>query len=195
MKDIIEFEHKGVTLSASRAILVQALAEHVGLEPAYAPLSAIPRIGERWTGEGGYYAGVMRGVDGPDYHLIVSDGAGNFKDIEWAPRPNDTAAIADCDGLKNTCALLASDAKYPAAAKCAEFSCEGHNDYYLPARRELSLCFANVRELFDTDDWYWSSTQYSAVSAWCQNFDGGGQSWRYKSYGSRVRAVRRVFIK
>jgi len=31
-----------------------------------------PKIGEPWPGQGGIYAGIMRGRDGnPDYHLIV----------------------------------------------------------------------------------------------------------------------------
>lgn len=34
--------------------------------------ASTPRIGEPWPGQGGIYAGIMRGRDGgPDYHLIV----------------------------------------------------------------------------------------------------------------------------
>jgi hypothetical protein len=39
--------------------------------------------------------------------------------------------------------------------------------------------------------WYWSSTQYSAHSAWCQLFGDGGQYYDGKSSELRARAVRR----
>lgn len=44
------------------------------------------------------------------------------------------------------------------------------------------------------DTWYWSSTQYSATSAWSQYFGDGGQSSTAKSIEGRVRPVRRLII-
>jgi len=40
--------------------------------------------------------------------------------------------------------------------------------------------------------WYWSSTQYSAASAWDQFFHGGIQSIYGKSFKARARAVRLI---
>ncbi len=44
------------------------------------------------------------------------------------------------------------------------------------------------------DAWYWSSTQFSAISAWGQGFDGGGQYDGNKNNEGRVRPVRRIQI-
>jgi hypothetical protein len=70
---------------------------------------------------------------------------------------------------------------------------DGRNDFYLPSRRELALCFANVPELFETA-WHWSSTQFSADGACIQDFGDGDQSYSRKVYEYRVRAVRRLLI-
>ncbi len=64
----------------------------------------------------------------------------------------------------------------------------------LPTRREQRLLFANLRDQFDHDDWYWSSEQYAPDpdDAWLQDFDYGCQGGDRKSYAGRARAVRRL---
>ncbi len=42
--------------------------------------------------------------------------------------------------------------------------------------------------------WYWSSTQFSAHSAFCQHFNDGGQNTSYKDSTLRVRPVRMIQI-
>ena len=44
------------------------------------------------------------------------------------------------------------------------------------------------------DTWYWSSTQYSAYSAFFQDFAGGDQDGYDKDHRGRVRAVRRFKV-
>jgi hypothetical protein len=155
---------------------------------------APPAIGQNWPGQGGVYAGLMRGADGnPDYHLVVAtDPAGNLANLRWGGYEKDSNAISETDGLANTKAMQADGQEHPVLDVLKSLRADGHQDFYLPARRELSLCFANVRELFETDDWYWSSTQYSADTAWCQDFNNGLQDWSSKNYEGRARAVRRV---
>lgn len=167
MKDVIEFEHKGVKLSAERAIIVQALAAHVGLVTTTQSVGDIPRINERWPGQGGFYMGICGGEDGqPDYHLIVADDDGDFEDLPWQK----------------------------ALDKCENYSADGHSDFSAPTRREQALCFANGKARFQKS-WYWSKEQCSADGAWCQYFASGGQGWDFKDGNFRVRAVRRIFIK
>lgn len=61
----------------------------------------------------------------------------------------------------------------------------------LPNRVEGALLFANLRDSFEKE-WHWTNEQYSdAGCAWCQYFYGGNQDITDKSYGRRVRAVRR----
>lgn len=46
-------------------------------------------------------------------------------------------------------------------------------------------------EAFDAT-WYWASTQYSEINAWCQHFGGGYQGYDFKGTEFRVRFVRLI---
>nr|WP_294864388.1 DUF1566 domain-containing protein [uncultured Pseudogulbenkiania sp.] len=164
---------------------------------AKAPIPAAqktPRIGEYWPGQGGVYAGLIRGENGqPDYHLIVAGGNEGFvQEIAWgshgADEPN---AKSEWDGLANTLALARSEHDHPAAEWAAGLEIDGYADWYLPARREAALCYANVPELFEKA-WHWTSTQYSPYYAWIQYFNAGNQYDTHKATELRARAVRRT---
>jgi hypothetical protein len=165
-------------------------------QPASTPAPMLdnpPKIGECWPEQGGVYAGLMRGENGvPDYHLIVpTDPTSEAAEITWGGRgKEEPGAQSAFDGLANTTALCASKHDHPAAQWAAGLTIEGFNDFYLPSRRELRLCWVNVPELFN-DGWHWSSTQFSASLAWSQGFGDGTQSTSGKLLGLRARAVRR----
>ena len=158
-----------------------------------------PKIGEVWAEQGGVVAGLMRGVNGkPDYWLIVpTDPQAEAESLEWGKSDSIDGAKCEFDGLANTTALFAQskDNSFPAAQFAIDLELNGFNDYYLPARRELSLMYANVPELFKTE-WHWSSTQSSSYSngAWLQHFAFGTQRVNRKDNEYRVRAVRRVLV-
>jgi hypothetical protein len=155
-----------------------------------------PRIGVYWPGQGGVYAGLVRGhTSQPDYRLIVADEYeydGEVKDIAWGSIGTETSgADHEWDGKANTHALADSENEHPAAEWAHQLELKGFSDWYLPSRRELALCYANVPEQF-AKTWYWSSTQYSADSAWGQHFGDGIQLSDRKSSQARARAVRRI---
>jgi hypothetical protein len=155
----------------------------------------IPTIGQPWPEQGGVNAGLMRGSNGkPDYYLIIAtNDDGKNPSVEWGTYGTEVDG-ADCefDGLANTTALLKAETEHPAASWAAGVMIEGHNDFYLPARREQSLMYANCPELFD-NSWHWSSTQSSALHAWLQYFAGGHQYVDYKDISLAARAVRRFY--
>lgn len=158
-------------------------------------MQTIPAIGQPWPEQGGVNAGLMRGANGkPDYYLIIAtDDAGKNSDVEWGGYKTETAgANCEFDGLENTTALLKADTTHPAAEWASGVVIEGHNDFYLPARREHSLMYANCPELFEPK-WHWSSTQTSARSAWLQYFEDGGQYVGGKNGSLAARAVRRYY--
>ena len=156
-----------------------------------------PKIGKLWQTQGGVLAGMMRGVNGnPDYWLIVpTDPQAQAESLPWGESDSIEGAKCEFDGLANTTALAQSKETFPAAQFVIDLELNGFSDYYLPARRELSLMYANVPELFEKG-WHWSSTQSSSYSrdAWMQNFYYGGQDSTRKGTESRVRAVRRVLV-
>lgn len=188
------------TLNAmlARHVLEQStgLAPIAALIPGHLVTSfAPPAIGQHWHGQGGVYAGLVRGVgEQPDYHLIVpTDPAAQVEEIEWGGYgQNEPAATSDRDGRANTLALIESEHDHPAAQWATDLEIDGLRDWYLPARHELRLCYLNVPELFSTDGWYSSSTQYSPFTAWIQTFVVGNQGDDRKVNTRRAVAVRRV---
>jgi hypothetical protein len=160
-------------------------------------MNTVPAIGQPWPEQGGVNAGLMRGANGkPDYFLVIAtDDSGKTDDIEWGSFGTEVDGVnCEFDGLANTTALLKAETEHPAAAWAAGVIIEGHNDFYLPARRELSLMYANCPELFE-EIWHWSSTQCSAHNAWNQNFEDGNQNINNKNNSLAARAVRRYYYR
>ena len=152
---------------------------------------SFPKIGEFWKEQGGYLGAIMRGKDTPDYCLIVSPKECEFT-AEFGSRGKEIET-SDWDGFANTQLMIkAQTGSYPAAEKCCFDN--GFNDWFIGSRREMRALYANASELFDPNPWYWSSTQFSAFTAYCQEFEDGGQASRFKTNELRVRPVRRLFI-
>jgi len=160
----------------------------------------LPAIGTPMPKLGGTFWAIQRALPGSgqaDYALIVPHGPeAEAKDITWGGYGDEEPAAACMyDGQANTRALVASAVEHPAAKFCAALNLDGFNDFYLPSLRELKALFANGCDAFNTDNWYWSSTQFS-------RYDAGSQYFRYGSTGSSdkgwtggfARAVRRFRI-
>lgn len=154
----------GLIATFDEAEVSRIILQHIRGQAAANTSSGTPRIGEPWPGQGGIYAGIMRGRDGaPDYHLIVGPELG---EQNWQPAMDAAAAVA----------------------------CDGHNDYRLPYRAEQALQFANVPELFQREwYWSCEQHAAGSNNAWAQVFDGGYQNyWLKGHYAFRARAVRTV---
>lgn len=146
------------------AAKVQAFADTNGLPPK---VGLPPAIGSHWPGQGGIYAGLVRGRDGqPDAHLIVATARPAAR-LAWK------LAIEWARGVQ----------------------ADGHTDFTLPTRFESAVLFGNVGELFEPN-WYWTRTEYEhdGSYAWFQYFDYGSQFYYHKSCEGRAVAVRRLLI-
>ncbi|WP_054903993.1 DUF1566 domain-containing protein [Pseudomonas sp. NBRC 111144] len=164
------------------------LLNYAAIDAAHA---GVPALGAYWPGQGGYNAGLVRGEDGaPDYYLIVPQLTEQLSAVWGGYGEEVEGASSASDGLANTRALLADSNEHPAAKLASEFTADGHNDFYLPARRELQLAEANVPELFEKA-YHWSSSQRSAHLAYTMGFEGGWLYDGHKSYEFLVRPVRR----
>lgn len=125
-----------------------------------------PSIGEYWRGQGGIYAGIARGLDGqPDYHLILAEEAPEIVFTWAAAKTHAEAIVAD-----------------------------GHQDFALPLRFESALLYANLRDKFNPDYWYWTGSEHSAGRAFSQDFSYGSQSGTTASFDARARFVRRLIL-
>lgn len=162
---------------------------------AFDTASSVPPLGSYWPGEGGHYAGLVRGENGqPDYYLIVAGGPAAEVRAAYGGHGHETeGADSASDGLANTRALLADSEDHPAAKWASEYTADGHTDFYLPARRELQVAEANAPELF-SKGYHWSSTQCSAYYAYYVDFEDGWQGGSVKGDERLVRPVRRKFL-
>lgn len=141
-------------------------------------------------------------LNGQEYALIDSGAAGELKGAwgEYGKRID--GAGSDTDGQANTAAMIVAES--PIALSAHALTINGHEDWYLPSRYEQALQYFALQdaegyqegqaEAFETDDWYWSSTQYSPYDAWSQYFDVGYQTLDHKTSALRARAVRRFII-
>jgi uncharacterized repeat protein (TIGR02543 family) len=111
-------------------------------------------------------------------------------------------------GLTNSEAIMAQveavgGTTIPYAAKlCLDYSVgEGvyvSADWFLPSRDELAQLYATQDKTHwwgFAEDYYWTSSEYSAKNAWSQHFTTGEQIGTYKSYQRLVRPVRRFVVK
>ncbi|HEU4603156.1 MAG TPA: hypothetical protein VFS24_14375 [Steroidobacteraceae bacterium] len=189
----IEVSFRGARLCVPADAAVKAWLKETSQQFAERPVESAPTVGEYWEGQGGIYAGFVRGENGdPGWHLIVpTHPSATHDSIKWGPYNVDVGVASHTDGRANTTALALLGEEYQAATWATKLEIEGHRDFYLPARRELALAEVNLADHF-AKGWYWSSTQYSANSAWYQNFGDGYQPAGYKDGTGRARAVRRL---
>jgi uncharacterized repeat protein (TIGR02543 family) len=80
-----------------------------------------------------------------------------------------------------------------AADICANLSLGGYSDWFLPSIDELVLMYENLK-VYGVGGFagfcYWSSSEFTADSAWTQAFDVGIQHDHYKDDAGPVRAAR-----
>lgn len=164
-------------------------------------------IGEAFGG--GFYAGDIED-GGQWYKLIVADVEADVFGLPWMdPRADWPQAVSDTDGPSNTLSM-AGDARFEAGNHCLDYRGGGFDDWYMPARSELTVIYNNLgldksppadfqsggTQAFNSSYMYWCSTQTSSSStrAWVRRFSDGVESSNiYKdNTARRVRPVRRL---
>ena len=162
--------------------------------PAPAATTALtpPEPGQPWPGQGGIYICTLPAQFGlPARHLVV--GTNEAEDLTWGPYGEEApGATSQTGGRANTAALTASGKGHPAATWAANYTEDGHTDYYLPSRIELLMCYLHAPQVFKTSGWYWSSSQCSRSSAFCQAFEYGVSYAFSKDHEFRARPVRSI---
>jgi hypothetical protein len=117
--------------------------------------------------------------------------------------------IAIGTGKTNTTAIINQPGHTASAAKsCDTLVFNAYGDWFLPSKNELNAMFINLHDKseesrlggFDTDSYYWSSSEVLDTTAWAQAFvtDFGGEQVSpsknathvYETYGLHVRPAR-----
>ncbi len=154
------------------------------------------------TGES-YGGGIVFYVYDDGRHGLIAATEDLDPAIEWYNgdlRYTNTAGDGVGAGEMNTMLIVAQQtADNPmsnfAAKACADYSVPymgvTFGDWYLPSKYELALLFLN-QDLIGGfyENYYWSSTEFSSISAWSQNFSTGVVTNLNKSLPFSVRPIR-----
>ncbi|HFX0821095.1 TPA: hypothetical protein ACIDY5_004311 [Pseudomonas aeruginosa] len=148
----------------------------------------LPEIGQPLA-DGTFF--VRHWLNGKEYAYVDLGKSAEFAG-EWGEYDQDVdGAVSYRDGASNTVAM--AEAGSPIAKQAMEIG-EG---VFIPSILELALLFSakQAGELSGfADRWYWSSSQYSANTAFYTRFDDGGTDYDDKDIVFRVRPVRKILI-
>ena len=173
-------------VSSASYLEPSSFAPAVPASPASDALTP-PALGEYWPGQGGIYGGIRLYPEGLCYVIFAATDVGKHAYGEYG---TEVEATSRHDGRENTAILVNRDGSHPAADAAYAYTCDGHNDYYLPSIGELNHAWQYIPDSFEKN-WYISSTQRSAYDAFYLDFDDGTQLYYVKSHELRVRPVRR----
>jgi len=142
----------------------------------------------------GYDAGSQHGLIAAVADLSVTTTWSNVTAVLLG-----TTGTALGTGRANTAAIVAQAGCTGGAAYLCDHLVEGdYSDWYLPSKDELNKLYLNRVAIggfgLNWMDYYWSSSEYGASSAWYQSFLGSGSqgnaSKGAQGIPGRVRAVR-----
>jgi hypothetical protein len=160
-----------------------------GTTQTTATAANVHSIGESYGGGIVFYV-----FDGGQHGLIaaISD---QSSAIHWYNEVNTTTNAVKDDvyaGQQNTERIIISQGTGAYAAQIsANYQGGGYGDWYLPSKHELNLLYQQKNMVGGfSNGYYWSSSEYTNIDVWYQNFTDGGQNPANKTFGLYVRAVR-----
>jgi len=133
----------------------------------------LPAIGSALAG--GFYAGRIN-VDGTIFALVVAPKAeGEHKDTPWAKALKKVAgAMSFLDGFANTAAMAEAGSKLAAWARGLRIG--GHDDWYIPSRDELEICYRALKPTKDENYCYRGDNPSSVPVGYAYMPDAPGQT-------------------
>jgi len=128
----------------------------------------------------------------------------NSASIKWSPTKDNTGINSVTNGTNNTITLVKiyGLGSSFAAGNCSNLVYGGYDDWYLPARNQLSAIYvAHISGTINKGDYaaqwinysnyyYWASTEITTNSAALSGFNDGSTTSDDKTYGFYLRCVR-----
>lgn len=141
---------------------------------------------------GEYNGGKIFYIDETGLHGLIAD-TSNQLSSSWGSNSTNTGAT-DLDngfGKKNTEKIINTLGCYTsnAACLCNKNYIEGYNDWYLPSLKEIELIGKNT-DILNSSYSYWTSSEYSATSAYFYKKNNS-----YNMYTNKYNSLRVVPIR
>jgi hypothetical protein len=147
------------------------------------------------SGDPGYDASVQHGLIATNVDLTVHTTGIRWYNGSYVETGATDTAIGT--GQANTTAIVNTQGAGSYAAQlCDTLVFGGYSDWFLPSKDELKKLWINQNTIggFSSDyfsyNYYWSSSELNANTAWSLFFQIGDWNLFSKSYRVRVRAVR-----
>lgn len=142
-------------------------------------------------GDPGYVAGQTHG-------LIAAAADQGSSGVQWyngSYTATGATGTALGTGLANTAMIISvqgTPSSGYAAGVARAYHGGGYTDWYLPSKDELNQLYLNQKAIGHFGpNYYWSSSEFDANTAWAKAFDISSPAYAYsKNGGSYVRAVR-----
>jgi hypothetical protein len=195
-----DLKNKPVTDGSETKILVRENLTVEGAGTAANPYILNTKghfVGEKYGG------GIVFYVYDNRQHGLIAASEDQYNGIVWfngVRKYTNTTGDGVNSGMMNTELIIAlQTADNPmgnfAAKVCADYSVTTaevmYGDWYLPSKQELFLMYIHKDAIGNfRDDYYWSSTEFSSITAWSINFSNGTQFNLNKSLPYSVRAIR-----
>ncbi len=141
-----------------------------------------------------YGGGIIFYIDDTGNHGLIAAPSDQSSSAEWgcykAEIGKTSTAIGT--GQANTTAIINNCPDGGIAARiCNDLVLNGYSDWFLPSKEEMHQMYLEKTVIGGlTNNWYWSSSEYGAYTAWNQPFAKGSQAKYSKSSTGYVRAVR-----
>ena len=182
-----------------RAFATNSAGTAFGNELSFTTLSGGLAIGQPY--QGGIIAYIFQSGDpgyiGGETHGLIAAPSDQSTGIQWYNGSYITTGAIDTalgKGMSNTDTIVVHQGVGSYAARlCSDLLFGGYTDWYLPSREELSLVYLSRGAIGGFIVFgYWSSSEYSSVSAWHIDFSNGNPNPAFgKEAMLRVRAVRK----
>ena len=141
-----------------------------------------------------YGGGIIFYVDGTGQHGLIAPTSDQSTGAQWGCYETlvDHTSTAIGTGQANTSTIVYRCGTAGIAARiCDDLVLNGYSDWFLPSRDELNQMYLQKTLIGGfANNYYWSSSEYSADYAWFQEFGSGSQNYNDKYYTLYVRAVR-----
>lgn len=108
---------------------------------------------------GGFYAGRIN-IENEQYAIIVAPKAAGEVEAAWHKEAAAANSLSFFDGLANTKAM--AEAGSELAQRMLSMSIYGLNDWYLPSRDELEICYRNLKPT-GNENYCWRGDNPSSV--------------------------------
>ena len=180
------------SLEASKTYYVRAYA--INAEgTAYGHIVSFTTLAHKIGDE--YQGGIIFYINSTGQHGLIAAKQDQSTGIQWYNGDyikTGATGTGIGNGKSNTTKIVqAQGAGIYAAKLCDDLVLNGYNDWFLPSKEELNLLYKNLIGGFFSNDYYWSSSEYSNYVAWSlYSYNGNQNSSSTKINTYRVRAVR-----